>query len=94
MKKYSFLAAVILFAASCTGKSETTDKAETEDKTETTTITETKAAVVKDPVCGMEKDNTWTEYSVNGTDTTWFCSPHCKETFAKKQTTTTEEKKG
>ncbi len=36
-----------------------------------------------DPVCKMEKDDTWTEYSVNATDTIWFCSAHCKETFDK-----------
>lgn len=82
MKKISFLAvATLLFAASCnvTVKSN-------EDKTETTSaeqVTANKTKAEKDPVCDMEKGNDWTEYTVTGSDTTWFCSPHCKETFAK-----------
>lgn len=84
MKKLSILsAAVLLFTASCNMKVSTTDdKSETEPATETT-AQQPKTAAVKDPVCGMDKDDAWTEYSVNNTDTTWFCSPHCKETFAK-----------
>lgn len=35
----------------------------------------------KDPVCEMEKDATWTDYSVSGKDTTWFCSANCKKAF-------------
>jgi len=35
-----------------------------------------------DPVCQMQEgDIKWTEFSVLNTDTTWFCSPHCKENF-------------
>ena len=34
-----------------------------------------------DPVCDMIKDDTWTEYSVSGTDTTWFCSETCKTAY-------------
>ncbi len=34
-----------------------------------------------DPVCEMEKDDTWTEYSVVNNDTTWFCSEGCKKAF-------------
>jgi YHS domain-containing protein len=34
-----------------------------------------------DPVCEMEKDNTWTEYSVHNNDTVWFCSGGCKQAF-------------
>jgi len=95
MKKYSLLAATaILFASSCTVKVDTSDKAgSNEEKTETTAGAKT--AAVKDPVCNMEKDATWTEFTANGSDTTWFCSPHCKETFAKKQGAKPEEgKKG
>lgn len=37
-----------------------------------------------DPVCGMaEGDMAYTDFSVQGSDTTWFCSPHCKEQFDK-----------
>ncbi|RYD98392.1 MAG: hypothetical protein EOP54_07705 [Sphingobacteriales bacterium] len=35
----------------------------------------------KDPVCGMDRNEKWTEFMVKGTDTTWFCSPVCKEQF-------------
>ncbi len=34
-----------------------------------------------DPICQMERDTAWTEYSVHNGDTTWFCSEHCKKTF-------------
>lgn len=34
-----------------------------------------------DPVCNMVKGDNWDEYSVNGNDTTWFCSSHCKEVY-------------
>jgi YHS domain-containing protein len=29
----------------------------------------------------MDYDTTWTEFAVNNTDTAWFCSPHCKESY-------------
>jgi YHS domain-containing protein len=35
----------------------------------------------KDPVCDMTRKESWVEYSINGSDTTWFCSPVCKEQF-------------
>lgn len=59
-------------------------KEESETKTEEPAAAQTGTTAVTDPVCGMEKAADWTEFSVTGTDTTWFCSPHCKETFAKK----------
>lgn len=35
-----------------------------------------------DPVCNMEKDSTWTDYTVTATaDTVWFCSETCKTAF-------------
>lgn len=74
------LTATVMFAA-C--NSEGTS----EEATETTTETVETAQVedpnaIKDPVCDMVKDDTWTDYSVNGTDTTWFCSETCKDAFA------------
>lgn len=82
MKKLSFLAAAtLIFALSC-NVAVKTDDSKTEEAS-SATIAETNTKVAKDPVCGMEKDSTWTEYTVTGTDTAWFCSPHCKETFAK-----------
>ena len=98
MKKLSFLSAIVLlFAASCNMKVSTSDDKTEEKPAAETTTQQPKTAAVTDPVCGMEKDNTWTEYSVTGTDTTWFCSPHCKETFAKnpeKYSKKEEPKKG
>lgn len=84
MKKLSFLSAIVLlFAASCNMKASTNDNKSETEPAAATTAQQPKTTAVTDPVCNMEKDNTWTEYSVTGTDTTWFCSPHCKETFAK-----------
>ena len=34
-----------------------------------------------DPVCEMEKDNTWTDFSVYKGDTVWFCGTGCKQAF-------------
>jgi YHS domain-containing protein len=39
------------------------------------------AGVKTDPVCGMEKDSTWTDYTLINADTVWFCSNTEKETF-------------
>lgn len=61
-----------------------------EQATETTyeeaTATEAAATATiagkTDPVCNMEYEASWTDYSVNGTDTTWFCSSACKDAYA------------
>ena len=34
-----------------------------------------------DPVCGMVKDSTWTDYVVGKNDTTWFCSGTDKDAY-------------
>ena len=34
-----------------------------------------------DPVCKMTKTDDWTEFTTNGSDTVWFCSPLCKEQY-------------
>ena len=78
--KYIFLTltAAVLFAA-CN------NEAKTEEATETTTEDVATAPVdpnaKMDPVCQMVKDSTWTEYTVEGTDTTWFCSEVCKGAY-------------
>lgn len=36
---------------------------------------------VIDPVCGMEKDSTWTDYTVYKGDTVWFCAESEKTAF-------------
>jgi YHS domain-containing protein len=79
MKKYGVLAFAILAFASCNN---TTSEQKEEPKTEEHKTETVAAKGPKDPVCEMEKDNTWTEFSVANNDTTWFCSPHCKEAYA------------
>lgn len=34
-----------------------------------------------DPVCGMEKDSTWTDYTMYKGDTVWFCAESEKTAF-------------
>ena len=85
MKKYSLYIAFALAFASCNVKVSTDENAHdaaTEQTANTETVTA--SAKIKDPVCGMEMEGEhWTEMSVNGSDTTWFCSPHCKEQYTK-----------
>ncbi len=81
--KYTFLAvaACVLFAA-CNGEASSEATNETETSTEGTTEEASAHAHAKlDPVCEMEYDGSWTEFSVNGTDTTWFCSETCKAAY-------------
>jgi len=83
--KYTFLAvaACVLFAA-CNGEASSEATNETETTTEATTEMEEAPAhahAKMDPVCEMVYDASWTEYSVSGTDTTWFCSETCKTAY-------------
>ncbi len=80
MKKYSLIIVAALTWASCSQNS-----GKTEDVVHNEAMEEMdgKIAGVLDPVCKMAKDDTWTEFTVNGADTVWFCSPHCKETYEK-----------
>lgn len=74
---------------SCSNSAET--KEETVATEETTTTTEEAtpsstgsaplAMAKADPVCGMEKDSTWTDHVVADGDTTWFCSETCKSAY-------------
>jgi YHS domain-containing protein len=85
MKKYIIAMAAVAFMASC-GSENNAESANTEetttDATATTEATEVADPNTKiDPVCEMAKDDTWTEYSVSGTDTVWFCSSTCKEAY-------------
>ena len=83
MKKYSLFIALAVAFASCNVKVSTNEN-EQDATTEETAKTEIASAKIKDPVCGMEmEEEHWTEMSVNGSDTTWFCSPHCKEQYTK-----------
>ena len=43
------------------------------------------ASLVKDPICDMEKEATWTDFALSPQgDTVWFCSPTCKDAYAAK----------
>lgn len=83
MKKYSFLIAGALFLSACNVTVKRTGDEEEKPAGEAAAPQQKKVAGITDPVCGMEKESSWTEYKVNGSDTTWFCSPHCKETYGK-----------
>ena len=76
--KYSALIASALLWASCSSGPAT----EETKKAETGAPSAIAAAKTTDPVCGMEKDASWTDHVVNGTDTTWFCSAHCKDVYS------------
>lgn len=83
--KYTILAisAVVLLAA-CNGEPQVTDNNTETEAVQPMENTEAAAADPNaeiDPVCDMVRDETWTEYSVNGTDTTWFCSETCKTAY-------------
>jgi YHS domain-containing protein len=84
MKSYFLLSALAgtLFMASC-GNNNTATETTTTAPEHTSTTTPAVAGAAIDPICNMEKGADWTEFTVKGTDTTWFCSPHCKETFDK-----------
>ncbi len=43
--------------------------------------TEALASADIDPVCDMVRDDSWTEFTVTGTDTVWFCAETCKEAY-------------
>lgn len=84
MKQIIIAFSVLLCMSAC-GNSQSTPEQVTipEAGKEQTAIatTETTPAGPKDPVCEMEKDATWTEYSASGKDTTWFCSANCKKAY-------------
>jgi len=94
MKKYSLIAAMALSFAACQNKTESgadtktaeaaTTTAETATPAAPATATTVSATKIVDPVCGMPMENEkYTEFVANGTDTTWFCSPHCKDQYVK-----------
>lgn len=88
MKKFALLAALpalLLFSCADTGSSEET--AATPEQAGAgmhhhAHHGEAPEGAKIDPVCHMyEEDIAWTEMTVNGSDTTWFCSPVCKERY-------------
>lgn len=83
MKKVCLVAVVSLFIWSCSNSTKTSSDSGQGMKMETS-AKPAKANAKIDPVCGMpEGDIAYTDFSVIQKDTTWFCSPHCKEQFDK-----------
>lgn len=83
MKKgFLFVAAAIAFSA-CGNDAASEAKQEDHTGHDHTESTNPMARVFTDidPVCEMTRNENWVEYSVKGSDTTWFCSPVCKEQF-------------
>jgi len=76
--KHLILIAAAAFFASCSSTTDSHEDAHQHDTPATVA-----ADAVTDPVCNMPKGDNWTEYSLKGTDTVWFCSPHCKESYDK-----------
>lgn len=83
MKKLMTILAVAAIFTACNSAPEQNTTNQAEPPATENEISEPVAVGPVDPVCKMQKDATWTEYSVQGTDTTWFCSEHCKEAFQK-----------
>ena len=83
MKKFLLAASVMLALTSC-GNNEDTQNADAHDHAGHGHDAHEHGAVTYsdvDPVCGMTRNEKWTEFTANASDTTWFCSPVCKEQF-------------
>ncbi len=76
--KYLIMLATAVIFASCGAATDSSTDAHQHDTPGTVS-----ANAVVDPVCNMPKGDDWTEFSLNGSDTVWFCSPHCKESYDK-----------
>jgi YHS domain-containing protein len=82
MKKISLIFCSSLLFLACNNATQATKEQHTEMKAGEAAANNPHAKV--DPVCDMvEGDMAYTDFSVQGSDTTWFCSPHCKEQFDK-----------
>lgn len=78
MKKLILPVIATVFFAAC-GSEAGSEHESANTETKETNMAD--ANVEKDPVCGMAKDETWTDYSVNNADTVWFCSHVCKGAY-------------
>lgn len=67
--------------ASCNNAAETKTETTEAPATEATTPAPIASAKPIDPVCDMELDAAWTNYSVYNNDTVKFCSETCKTAF-------------
>lgn len=78
------LAIVLLPLAISCGETKSTENTEqaTETPAESPKNIAAKAAAGKmDPICEMDRDTSWTDYSVYKGDTIWFCGEGCKQAF-------------
>jgi len=83
MRKYSFIASLLLIAATSCNNAQptaTTNEPAQAAMPAAEAPKYTKGAKM-DPVCEMELDNTWTESTVYMNDTIRFCSQNCKMAF-------------
>lgn len=80
MKKLSLLLATVFFLTACSNTERTGDMHNHDMNAKGSSKI---AEGPIDPVCDMTKGDDWTEFTVTGSDTTWFCSPHCKKAFEK-----------
>lgn len=88
MKRIALYISAALLVAACNNSGETKATDNTTVIADSTTIsTDTKVAETSkgkiDPVCEMEQDTSWTEYTVYNNDTIRFCSDVCKGAFLK-----------
>jgi len=84
MKRFASVIIAGIMLASCGNAPEGTTKIEMPTEQPATTNAEAAAPTgPMDPVCEMQKEEGWTEYTVHNGDTVWFCSDVCKGVFAK-----------
>jgi YHS domain-containing protein len=85
MKKITLYIAASVFFTACNNNENTSsatfNTADTAVKTEEAKPLASNTKI--DPICEMEYDASWTEYSVYNGDTVKFCSEVCKEVFDK-----------
>src|ERR1043165_9543637 len=84
MRKTFLFALVVASTASCNSSQPETTEQPAAATTEAVAPVAGKPAIAAkiDPVCEMEYDTSWTEYSVHNGDTVHFCSENCKATFS------------
>ncbi len=79
---FAVLALSSLVFASCNNSSEKKEETAATDTAVAAPATEATASHGPiDPVCEMDRDTSWTEYTVYNNDTVWFCSDNCKNAF-------------
>ena len=79
----AILISSVAFVVGCTGNSNnsTTSDGPQKQPLKAEEATAKPLGAKLDPICEMEKDDTWTEYTIYNQDTVWFCSEGCKKAF-------------